>query len=234
MAKLNEHGNIIAKCPGCEGATSVYVWAEGSSPLSFPLQFRPVSRPKGVLQTCFRLYKCSGCGRGALARLAYGFTARDLASAWSLEEFHYESAARVTLPASVPEGIRTEFREAEDAMTANCNRAAAALFRSVVDKAMLASGLRKHDKESLAVQINRAADAGVIHDARRLNAHRAVRALGNDVLHAEWRKVEDEEVQDAQHYVSRVLDDLYDERGAVRKRLLKNGHTPEEDKTEKE
>jgi hypothetical protein len=231
MAEMNEQGNILACCPGCEGAKTAFVWSDGGAPLSAPLRWREAYYYKEKLPTEFRLYKCSSCGFGALVRLQFrgGSTAMS-AEFRKLIYFTPEAKPRHKLPKDLPQGIVNEFREAELAFEQRCNRAAAALLRSALDKAMFASGLRKTDKENLEAQINRAADFKVIHEARRLNAHKAVRTLGNDVLHQDWRAVEDEEIEDARHYVSRVLDDLYDERAAVLKMLRDNNCTPEEDR----
>ena len=64
---------------------------------------------------------------------------------------------------------------------------------------------------------------GVTPDARRKKAHEDIRALGNDVLHDDWRVVTDEEVEDSHRYCQRILEDLYDDRTTVEAILIGKG-----------
>lgn len=114
----------------------------------------------------------------------------------------------------------SEFREAELCAAFGALRAASALFRSSLEKALRANG---YVKGTLAARIDEAGGDGVITEARRKRAHDDIRVLGNDVLHEEWRAVTYEEVEAAHHYVQRILEDLYDDRESVEAVLTAKG-----------
>lgn len=76
---------------------------------------------------------------------------------------------------------------------------------------------------SLQNKIDQAAADGVITSARRQKAHDDIRVLGNEVVHDNWRPVDESEVQAALHYAQRVLEDLYDDRTAVEPVLKAKG-----------
>ncbi|HLN31212.1 MAG TPA: DUF4145 domain-containing protein [Gemmataceae bacterium] len=237
MATLNDHGNIIANCPGCEGAKSTFeyrrdaeqVWGVVTVTMIEPLWF---------LQTQYRLFRCAGCGRGALATIAMqpfnpasggGGQLIYPSHIEQLISFFPESIQPLNLPDDVPDGIRAEFREAEKCLGNQCFRAATALFRSVLDKTMRANGYKTY-KIDLYKQIEAAADDGVLTQARKLRAHEDIRVLGNDVLHDEWREISEEDVEPAHHYAQRILEDFYDDRPTVLAQLRKAGRIPDEDK----
>ncbi len=75
-------------------------------------------------------------------------------------------------------------------------------------------------------RIDAAAADGVITAARQRKAHDDIRALGNDVLHDDWREVEADEVEDAHRYMQRILEDLYDDRATVEGILRAKGKLP--------
>jgi|SRR5580658_983712 hypothetical protein len=78
----------------------------------------------------------------------------------------------------------------------------------------------------LQKRIDAAAADGAITDARRVRAHDEIRALGNDVLHDDWRLVTDEEVDAAHRYMQRILEDCYDDRATVEKILKAKKRIP--------
>lgn len=114
-------------------------------------------------------------------------------------------------------------------MEADCLRAAAGLFRSVLDKTLRANGYKANDRTTLQQQIDMACDDALITQARKRRAHDEIRVLGNDVLHDEWHPIALEDVQAARHYAQRILEDFYDDRQAVLAQLRKAGRTPAED-----
>jgi hypothetical protein len=138
-----------------------------------------------------------------------------------LEDFYPEVKERLKLPNGVPSGIAAEFREAEQCSDAGCLRAAAALFRSVLDKTMKENGYKAVG--SLKSQIDAAASDGVITAARKKKAHDDIRTLGNDVLHDEWEEISSEAVEAAHHYCQRILEDFYDDRPSVTELLISAG-----------
>jgi hypothetical protein len=136
-----------------------------------------------------------------------------------LRRFYPEVKDRLELPKNVPEGIVTEFREGETCLEAGALRASAAMFRSVLDKTLRANGYKEKKGTTLEQQIDLAAEDGVITQARRRRAHDEIRVLGNDVLHDEWQKVPEADVEAARHYAQRILEDFYDDRDSVLKQL---------------
>jgi uncharacterized protein DUF4145 len=136
---------------------------------------------------------------------------------------------RAPLPNLVPAEIQKEFREAEQCASFGANRAASALFPSVLEKTLKANGYTRSNDASLRdlqKRIDAAAADGVITDARRKKAHDDIRSLGNDVLHDDWREVTDEELEDAHRYTQRILEDLYDDRATVESILIAKGKLP--------
>ena len=105
-------------------------------------------------------------------------------------------------------------------------RAAAALLRSTLEKTLKANGYRKTTDPKLRdlyQLIEAAAADGILTETRRKKAQEDVRALGNDILHDEWREVAQEEFEVAHHYVQRILEDFYDDRPTVEATLKAKG-----------
>lgn len=225
---INEEGNITVRCPGCNGGLSTYEWRAAHGP--YGVTARKIDhRHWGNTPLDFRLFRCAGCGRGGLGAVVYGGgpypgTYREL---W---EFWPEAKERLPLPTGVPEGIVAEFREGEQCLEAGCIRAAAGMFRSVLDKALRANGYKEKRGTTLEQQIDTAAADGVITQARRRRAHDEIRVLGNDVLHDEWHEVPPEDVEAARHYAQRILEDVYDDRESVLTLLRAAGRVPDEDR----
>ncbi len=94
---------------------------------------------------------------------------------------------------------------------------------------MRANGYKTKQESNLYKQIEAAADDGVITQARKRRAHDEIRVLGNDVLHDEWQEIPAEDVEAAQHYSQRILEDLYDDRESVLTLLREAGRKPLED-----
>lgn len=139
------------------------------------------------------------------------------------------SIATAPLPGAVPDDIPNEFREAERCAAFGAIRAASALFRSVLEKTLNANGYTRGNDPSLRdlqKRIDAAAVDGVITDARRKKADDDIRALGNDVLHDDWRVVTPEEVEDSHRYTQRILEDLYDDRPTVEAVLIAKNKLP--------
>jgi hypothetical protein len=141
--------------------------------------------------------------------------------------FAWDAVERLGLPASVPEGIVSEFREGERCLEAACYRAAAGMFRSVLDKTLRANGYKEKRGTTLEQQIDAAALDGVITASRQKRAHEEIRVLGNDVLHDAWKKVAEEDVLAARQYAQRILEDFYDDRDSLLKLLAEKGRVPQ-------
>ena len=239
MAELNQNGNILARCPKCDGAKStfVYVRAQGDGAV-----VKRVIKVSGTLstgtvdyETQYRLFECNTCGMGAVAAIkmskARGSYPND---ARSIEWFYPETGERLPLPEAVPDGIASEFREAEQCAEAGCFRASAAMFRSVLDKTLRANGSKTRTTPKLVQQIAVACEDGVITRARKRRADDEIRVLGNDVLHDAWREMTLADVKLAHHYTQRILEDLYDDRDGVVRQLEEAGRKPQDISSEPE
>lgn len=231
MAQLNEsHGTIVARCPGCNGGTSTFEWKYNGRELgSIPEKVPHTGTSVNYSFRSYRLFRCAGCGRGGLGSIRFGGSLNYPGEFSFLEWFYPEAKERMHLPPDTPDGLSSEFREAEVCLENRCFRAAAGLFRSVLEKTLHANGY-KPKREKLVEQIDAAAADGAISEARRKRAHEDIRVLGNDVLHDEWEQIELDQVELAHHYSQRILEDFYDDRETVLKLLRQKGRVPDEDK----
>jgi len=219
MRRSFENNIVRAYCPECR-AYSKFVQAAGSS-----INRRPGG---GRINEFFLFLECGGCARGAVAMVT---TSQSSSAHGYLQEFYPHAVESLDLPVGVPEGVVKEFREAEQCAAVGALRGACALLRSSLEKVLLENGYTKKDGR-LFHRIEKAAEDNVITGARRAGAQTAVRALGNDVLHEAWRVVEPEEYRAGHRYVQRVIEDLYDERDEVEKRLRELGRLKEQDEGE--
>lgn len=173
------------------------------------------------------MFRCAGCGRGGIGSIAYYGTYpggyRDLYG------FYPEVRDRLTIPKAVPNGIANEFREGEKCLDAGVVRAAAGMFRSVLDKTLRANGYKENKGTTLEQQIDLAAEDGVITQSRKRRAHDEIRVLGNDVLHEEWKVIPFEDVEAARQYAQRILEDFYDDRPSVLTLLRNAGRVADDD-----
>jgi hypothetical protein len=221
MATMNSEGHVLANCPNCDGAKTAFMIGDPMRGL-YGTIFRPVDDGQEV----YRLVRCSSCGAGALMTLSGTTDGTDL----ELIDFHPEAGERLSLPEGVPAGIVAEFREGERCAEAKCYRAAAAMFRSVLDKTLRANGYKEKRGTNLEQQIDAAAKDGAITGARRKRAHDEIRVLGNDVLHEEWQAVSSTDVDAARQYAQRILEDFYDDRASVLALLRSLKRVPDEDR----
>lgn len=208
------NGNVRANCPECNGAITTFDHAVGGMELGALVrdemhQFLGNAVPRII----YHLMRCSGCGRGGVAAVHTKNTYREGA----LGEFWPRTIDTLNIPAQVPAGVQSEFREAELCASVEAWRAGSSLLRSTLEKTLRANG---YDSGSLAERIDHAAADGTITAARSKRAHEDIRVLGNDVLHDEWRAVTAEEFDQAHHYTQRILEDFYDDRPSVEALLI--------------
>ena len=204
------NGNVRARCPDCGGSVTTFECRDASREFGSVIIDSPLHKFEGRTfdRILFILTRCAGCGRGGLAKIHDTGGVRD----GVLECFFPTSIERLPIPENVPREIAAEFYEAEACASLGTRRAASALLRSTLEKTLKANG---YQDRTLMSNIDAAADDGIITDARRKRAHEDVRVLGNDVLHEEWREVDESEVAAAHHYVQRILEDFYDDRESV-------------------
>lgn len=214
----NNSYNVSAHCPECRAITGFSQHGNGM----LVVNKNNVYQGRNYNRVVYVFCACSRCGRGALAQI---FDNGNPQSAF-LDSFFPICPDASPLPKDVPPDIQAEFREAENCAASGWNRAASALFRSVLEKALKANGYVKGNDPNLRDlqrRIDAAAADGVITDARRKRAHDEIRSLGNDVLHDEWRVVDDMEVEESHRYTHRVLEDFYDDRATVEAILQAKG-----------
>lgn len=210
--------NIRADCPDC-GVPTTFEYKEGSGSGEFgTIILNRVHQYEGhpFRRLFYKLYRCSVCCRPGVATLHVN----DNFAGAKLEVFWPSAQPKATLPEGVLAGVVAEFREAEACMSVEAWRGAAALLRSTLEKVLVANGFSDRD---LYKKIEGAAEVGVITAARRRRAQDLVRVLGNDVLHEDWREVARSEVEASHHYVSRIIEDLYDDRPSVEALLKESG-----------
>ena len=230
MAHLNEkEGSIVSHCPGCRGGRSTFEWQVNGREIGAH-ERREEDRHWGDCVVSYRLFKCAGCGMGAFGVIKMGGGGNYPGSYNRLLRFFPETKQRLSVPRSVPQGIVSEFREAETCLENQCIRAAAGLIRSVLDKTLRANGYKTKKESNLYKQIEAAAEDGVITQARKRRAHDEIRVLGNDVLHDDWHEIPEDDVEAARHYCQRILEDFYDDRESVLTLLREAGRVPEEDR----
>lgn len=215
--RLLETGTITAFCPEC-GAISNFEHRQ-----SIDTGKTTSSGRVGYQYIKYGLYQCTGCLRGGLSE--YSAVGNIEWQTARLRYFYPFPIQSLQLPPGVPVEIEKEFREAERCSAFKANRAAAALFRSALEKTLKANGYVKQGNQlrDLQSKIDEAAKDGVITEARRKRAHDDIRTLGNDVLHDDWREVVDEEVDTAHHYTQRIIEDFYDNRQEVENVLRAKG-----------
>jgi len=209
--------NVSAYCPDCRVVTGF-----GQSGNVVIVNGTHKYNGQPYMRVLYVASVCSRCGRAGLATIPDNGNAQSAV----LESFFPICADAAPLPTNVPPDIQAEFREAENCAASGANRAASALFRSVLEKTLKANGYVKGNDptlKDLQKRIDAAAADGIITDARRKRAHDEIRSLGNDVLHDDWRVVDDAEVEESHRYMQRILEDFYDDRPTVEAILRAKG-----------
>lgn len=208
--------NVSATCPTCKTVTSFEVKQ------MVVVEKQHISDGRQFVRTIYCLSQCAACKLGGFAAVSDNGTGHGA----FLDEFYPYSIDAADIPVDVPADVQAEFREAERCQGLGMSRAASALFRSVLEKTLKANGYTKSNSPALRdlqCRIDAAAADGVITQVRQRKAHDDIRALGNDVLHDDWRKVDDDEVEDAHRYMQRILEDFYDDRETVKAILVTKG-----------
>ena len=228
MMKIHQNGSIVSSCTICKSSSSTFEWRSNQKAFGF-IEKDLISTFTRSEKNEYRLFRCAGCGSGAIGILRINNNLGYPEGILSLVNFFPKQLDSKKIPENVPLGITKEFREAEACFSNNCFRAASGLFRSVLDKTLRANGYKKN-RSNLANQIDSAASDGVITQSRKIKAHSEIRVLGNDVLHDEWVELNEDDVLACWHYTQRILEDFYDDRDSVLDILRKSGRTPDEDK----
>ncbi len=208
-------GNVRGRCPDCGGSLTTFEHKVGGNELGFIIRNEVHDyNSQQYKRILYRLMQCGGCGRGGLAVIHD----KSQPNSAVLESFFPTAPERAPLPKGTPEPIKREFRESELCASVGARRAASALLRSTLEKTLRANG---YEKGSLEERIDQAASDGIITASRQKRAHDQIRDLGNDILHDEWREVEEGEYASAHHYAQRIIEDFYDLRTEVEALLVK-------------
>lgn len=226
-----ENGNVIAVCSVCAVPTTFEATREGNNEHGSLIMENPFR--KGMVglpddqRVVFRLLRCAGCGRAGLAGVHGEGSVKD----GTLVEFLPHSVVQLPLPEGIPSGIESEFREAEKDASIESFRSGSAMLRSVLEKTLKAHGYTGGNLES---KVDKAADDGVITLPLKRRAHENVRVLGNNILHDEWRPVDEAEFEAAHEYTRRLLECFYDDSETVKAILVEKGRTVQEEPQEEE
>ncbi len=225
-----EVNSVLARCPDCDAVTSFDTLGHSKASMGATIiNGHHNYAGQTFSRILWQAFRCSVCSRGAIGKL------HDTGNSQGalLESFIPVAVERTTIPANVPEDIKTEFREAEQDAAHGAYRSASAMLRSVLEKILTKNGYEEVDvptpsggtrkSSRLIDRIDAAASDAVITEARQKRAHQNIRVLGNDVLHDEWREVKFEEYDDAHKYAQRVIEDFYDDRPTVEAQLKAKG-----------
>lgn len=207
--------NVRARCPDCSGAVTTFEFRNEGNECGYILIDKSHQYAgKNYSRIVYRLMRCAGCARGGLAKI------HDNGQSGDLESFFPTCIENAPLPEKVPKDIEDEYREAELCISFSAWRAASAMLRSTLEKTLKTNG---YTNGTLEKKIDETANDGIITETRRNKAHEDIRVLGNDVLHEDWRTIDEKEVAASHHYVQRILEDFYDDRDTVEKKLLTQG-----------
>lgn len=221
---------MLARCPDCDATTSFDSKGFGNTSLGLVIIDRGhIYEGKSYSRVLWQFFRCNVCSRGAVAKLHDNGSNQTAI----LEGFLPRAIETASLPPSVPEDIVKEFREAELDAAHGAYRSASVMLRSVLEKTLKKNGYEEveiKDKQGnpkksnrLIDRIDAAAEDRVITETRQKRAHENIRVLGNDILHDDWREVEQGEFEEAHKYVQRLLEDFYDDRSIVEVRLATQG-----------
>ncbi len=135
---LGNNYTISAYCPSCKAITSFD--QKQSSAVAGPHTYNG----KNYHRVLYFFSQCARCGRGGLSTIPDNGSAQTAV----LEAFYPITPDEAPLPKDVPNDIKSEFREAERCAAFGANRAASALFRSVLEKTLKANGYIKTNDPS--------------------------------------------------------------------------------------
>ena len=210
MKPIFYDGRVRARCPDCAAISNFVpvtnaVHRDGLHAIG----------KSGYRHCAYLLVQCSGCDRCGLAELHHNGRLEH-----SDVEFYPSAIETEPLPKGMPDGVISEYAEAEKCASVGAWRGASALLRSALEKLLKANG---YTKGVLAARIEAASKDGIVADALKDRAHTNVRDLGNDVVHDDWRQVTPDEYESAHHYVHRIAEAFYDNRPHVETLLKKAG-----------
>jgi hypothetical protein len=207
-----------AICPDCNGSMSNFLAHYDSTDFGFfDIEKQHEYNGKKYSRISYRLLRCAGCGRGGFYKAHIN---NENGINGVIEEFFPLGISNIKLPKETPLDIIAEFRESELCASVSAWRGATALLRSTLEKILKKNG---YGKGVLKDKIDQAAADSVITAIRQKKAHEEIRSLGNDIMHDEWRIVNEEEYEISHHYIQRIIEDFYDDRITIEKILKDKG-----------
>jgi hypothetical protein len=225
-----QENTVLARCPDCDAVTSFDTKGFGNTSLgAIIIDSYHSFADRNFARIVWQFFRCNACSRGAVAKLHDAGNSQTAL----LESFLPQAIQKASLPPSVPKDIVKEFREAELDAAHGAYRSGSAMLRSVLEKTLKKNGYEEIEikdgkgnvkkSRKLIDRIDAAAQDRVITETRQKRAHENIRVLGNDVLHDEWRELNQEEFEEAHKYSQRILEDFYDDRPTVEARLASQG-----------
>ena len=215
-----ENGLIKCICPDCNAITN-FDYKDSSREFGYVVINRQHRyNGQNFSRIVYKLFSCTGCGRGGIAKIHCNNNAQE----GKVEDFYPVGIDKAKVPNNIPDEILAELNEAELCASVQAWRAGSTMLRSVLEKVLAQNG---YDEKRLVDKIDAANKDGIITDSRTQKAHNEVRALGNDILHDEWKEVTEEDFAIAYHYCQRIIEDFYDDRPTVENILKEKGRIEE-------
>lgn len=132
---------VRAKCSHCDGASSVFQFQTNAQ---VQVSESRTIGDNAYAYLSYMLFRCPGCGHGAMAVLRHGGDPADqIPGRTHLESFHPFAGDADSLPAKTPEDIQTELHEAQPGPPAEAHRATSAGTRSRLERTLTEDGLRQ-------------------------------------------------------------------------------------------
>lgn len=205
-----KYGNGLIKCicPDCNAVSNFDYKNSSGEYGSVVIPKQHQYNGKNYSRIIYKLFSCTGCGRGGVAKIHCNKLVRD----GEVEDFYPVGIDKAKVPNNTPKEILAELREAELCTLVKAWRSGSAMLRSVLEKVLIKNG---YNERRLIDKINAASKDGIITESRARKAHDEVRVLGNDILHDEWKAVTEDDFTESYHYCQRIIEDFYDERNTV-------------------
>ena len=130
MATFSDVGEILARCPDCDGAQSAFT-RQNQGPVEKQERIQ-LNLGRAYTKVHYRLCRCVICGSGALAKIRFGDGSDPPPS--SIEAFYPQVVNQADIPTGVPAEIQKELRESELCASVGANKAASAMLRSALEQ----------------------------------------------------------------------------------------------------
>lgn len=216
MPAILKDNSVIGMCHNCQDRTTFEFTYKGNPLNHTEVEIdNPFESANGL--NIYQFCRCAVCGAGGLVI----YQGR-VGNPYKLKEFYPMDYEAYHIPKETPQGINSEFREAEKCSGIGAYRAGAAMLRSVLEKTLKDHG---YTSRYLSENLKDAGKDKIITVPLTKRAEEVVKVLGDDVLHHEWREVTEEEFRSSHTYVQKILDAFYEYPEEVKKELEEKGRT---------